>query len=52
MQAGEQVDHVLIIPNQNACSNTKKFFFKIICNIIYLRSFNCRNNSPWVIRKA
>ena len=51
MEAGEQVDHVLIIPNQNACSNTHKNFL-IICNIIYLRSFNCRNNFPWVIPKA
>lgn len=26
MEAGEQVDHILIIPNQNACSDKKIFF--------------------------
>lgn len=50
MEVGEKVDHIFIIPNQKACSH--KRIFSVIEDLIYLRSSNCKNNSPWVIHLA
>ena len=49
MEVGEQVDHIFITPNQKACSD-KRHFFLIMCYVIYLKSYDCKNSSPWVIQ--